>query len=203
METIRMNLLLKGDRETAEAVKLFADSFRIMMDDDDKMTTIRDELNFIKKYFMVQKYRYEDKIDLIIEVDSHLLNNQIPKFLLQPLIENALYHGLEMKGDFGRVTVSIEKMNKWMKICVADDGVGMDEHELYNLSQTLKDISDSKKGSYALRNIAKRLILLYGDDANLDIQSKKGCGTKVIVLIPVEKVLHSEGGWSNVESFDC
>ncbi|MDD6175435.1 MAG: histidine kinase, partial [Firmicutes bacterium] len=94
METIRMNLLLKGDTETAGVIRMFADSFREMIDDSELTCRLRDELEFVKKYFQVQKYRYEEKIDLMISADESVMNAVIPKFLLQPMVENSIYHGL-------------------------------------------------------------------------------------------------------------
>ncbi len=184
METIRMNLLLKGDAETAGVIRMFADSFREMIDDSVLTCRLRDELELVKKYFQVQKYRYEEKINLTISADESAMHAVIPKFLLQPLVENAIYHGLEKKMENGKILLHIRREGNVLQIRVEDDGAGMAAAELQKLQECMKSPEHGGKENYALRNIARRLLLLYGDAAKIEIESIVGWGTCIRMCIP-------------------
>ena len=184
METIRMNLLLQGDKRTAGVIRMFADSFREIIDDSSLTCCLHNELKFVQKYFQVQKYRYEEKINLIIAADDAVMNAVIPKFLLQPLVENAIYHGLELKTENGRVLIHVERDGDLLRIRVEDDGVGMKPEEVAVLRKCLENPEIGGTHNYALRNIARRLLILYGDAARLNIDSTDGWGTCIRVSIP-------------------
>ncbi|HEY5589279.1 MAG TPA: histidine kinase [Candidatus Paceibacterota bacterium] len=123
LESIRMNLILKEDRETANIVRIFADSFRSCIDNSEDIYTLKEEIIFIQNYFTVQKYRYGDKIDLIIDIPEEFLNCLIPKFIIQPIVENAVYHGIEMKVDNGKIKIEATEINGNLYIYVNDDGI--------------------------------------------------------------------------------
>ena len=184
METIRMNLLLQGDKRTADVIRMFADSFREIIDDSSLTCRLRSELDFVQKYFQVQKYRYEEKINLIIDANDAAMNAVIPKFLLQPLVENAVYHGLELKTENGRILIHVERDAARLQIRVEDDGVGMKPEELAALRACLQNPEKGGTHNYALRNIARRLTILYGGAAELKIDSTEGWGTCIRVSIP-------------------
>lgn len=184
LESIRMNLLLKGDRETSTIVKLFGDTFRASMRGKSDMISIKDELNFIRDYFIIQKYRYKDKIDYIMTVSPNLMEYEIPKFILQPLIENAIYHGLELKDGNGSVDITIQQEHHAIHLNVSDNGIGMSQVELDQLLTFLHNGEQSKQKSYALKNIYNRLKLLFGDELVFLIQSKINIGTQIDIYIP-------------------
>lgn len=185
MESIRMHLLLKGDRETADVVQLFAESFRNMTYEAENMVSIRDELRFMEIYFKIQQFCYSEKLILEKEVDEELLSCLIPKFIIQPLIENAIYHGLETKDGPGKITIRITKEQHILRIRLSDNGVGMTADQLAELSQSLQDPAVKNKNC-ALRNIQKRLKLLYDNLAAFHIQSQTDVGTTVDICIPME-----------------
>lgn len=186
METIRMNLLLKGDKETAEIIKLFGESFRIMISEENELVTIKDELNFVKTYFQIQKYRYGEKLNIKFNIEERALESHISKFLLQPLIENAIYHGLELKDGPGLVEVVVAEEDGYIDIKVTDDGVGIAADKLAELIEAL-DEDNVKNRNYALRNINKRIKLLYGEKAEFFIKSKPDIGTSVDIRLPKEE----------------
>ncbi len=184
METIRMNLLLKGDTETAGIIRVFADSFREMLDDSALTCRLCDELEFVRKYFLIQKYRYEDKIDLTISAGEEVQNAVIPKFLLQPMVENSILHGLEQKTGKGMVFVSVERLGEDLHIRIKDDGVGISDAELSALRECIAHPDGGGRENYALRNIARRLSLLYGGAALFELESAVNQGTQFHVCIP-------------------
>lgn len=184
METIRMNLLIKGDTETAGVIRVFADSFREMLDDSTLTCRLGEELGFVKKYFLIQKYRFEEKIDLTISADESMMNAVIPKFLLQPMVENSILHGLEQKAGNGMVFVQIERFGEVLHIRIKDNGIGMNDAELSALRESIAHPEEGWREHYALRNIARRLSLLYNGDALLELESVAGRGTHFHVCIP-------------------
>lgn len=208
LETIRMNLIIKEDRETAHIVKVFSESFRACMDNKQEIYTLREELQLVEKYFIIQKYRFGDKIDFQAEVSDDLLDCFIPKLLIQPLAENAVYHGLELKLGEGVIRLSAAVEGENLVIQVADDGVGIGEEELETIkSHIYRAVPLPRKqgGSrVALRNVHSRLRLMFGEEYGLRINSGKNQGTVVEIRMPVLRA-DSEGdhrGEGYVQSID-
>jgi len=187
LESIRMSLVLKGDRETADLVQIFAKSYREMIDDSRQAITLRDELAFVHDYFTIQDFRHAGKIRLKTDVPEELLHYCIPKFLLQPLIENAIVHGLELKESGGTINLTIRREDDFLTMRVSDDGIGMNEKELEALRVSLYSKGSSRK-NYALRNIAERLSLLYGTSALLTVESERNVGTEILVKLPINRL---------------
>jgi two-component system sensor histidine kinase YesM len=137
LEAIRMNLVLKEERETANIIKIFAETFRMFVYGDKKTHTIREELDFIDKYMTIQNYRFINKIKLICNIPDELMDYEIPKLLIQPLVENAVSHGIEQKGGTGTVQITISRLGDIVCIAVSDDGIGMDKGKLDELKSEL------------------------------------------------------------------
>ena len=183
LESIRMKLLIKDDREDAEIVKLFAESFRRYVDARDEFVPLLEEVEFIRKYIMIQNYRLDNKITFVCDAEERLLQYKITKLLLQPLVENAVLHGMEEKTDGGRILLTIRKEEPYLVICVEDDGSGMDRTKLERLLTTI--YSDQPERSVGMQNVYQRVRLVYGEDASVEIESTEGIGTKVQLLLPL------------------
>lgn len=184
LESIRMNILVSGDNETAEIIRLFADMFRRSIFDCDDYASIREEIEFVGQYFRIQKYRYGDKVSIVIDADERLFDAPIPKFILQPLIENSLYHGIELKDGPGTVKVTIRSASAGMiGVMVSDDGIGIGKQRLEEIKLCLEK-GRSSSSMYALDNIRKRLRLLYEDNVLFSINSMKNGGTDIYIEIP-------------------
>ena len=183
LESIRMKLLIKDDREDAEIVKLFAESFRRYVDARDEFVPLLEEVEFIRKYIMIQNYRLDNKITVVCDAEERLLQYKITKLLLQPLVENAVLHGMEEKTDGGRILLTIRKEEPYLVICVEDDGSGMDRMKLECLRATV--YSDQPERSVGMQNVYQRVRLVYGEDASVEIESTEGIGTKVQLLLPL------------------
>ena len=183
LESIRMKLLIKDDREDAEIVKLFAESFRRYVDARDEFVPLLEEVEFIRKYIMIQNYRLDNKITFVCDAEERLLQYKITKLLLQPLVENAVLHGMEGKTDGGRILLTIRKGDPYLAICVEDDGSGMDRTKLECLRATV--YSGQPERSVGMQNVYQRVRLVYGEDASVEIESTEGIGTKVQLLLPL------------------
>lgn len=189
LESIRMKLLIKGDRESSDIIGMFGETFRLALSNHNEIYKLSDELKFVESFFLIQKYRYGDRINYEKDVPIDLLSVYIPKLILQPLVENAIYHGIERKAAGGTVVVRARIADGKLFLTITDNGAGMDQDELILLKDAIKKINqgDTQMGytRIALRNIHTRLRLLYGDQYGLVINSNKGIGTEVVVSLPV------------------
>lgn len=188
LEAIRMNLILKDDRKNAEIVKLFAESFRGYVDIRDEDPTLFEEVEFIKRYISIQNYRLNERIKLVINCKESNYRYKIAKLIIQPIIENAVYHGIEMIEGEGIITLDINDSDGMLHISVSDNGIGLTENELKHLNETMKN--NVSEGSIGISNVFHRLKLIYGEKANMTIKSEYGHGTTVEIVIPSNQ----EGG---------
>ncbi len=149
---------------------------------------IADNVEQLKSYAKIQMIRFKNKFDCEFEIDPKILDYKIPVFILQPLLENAICHGVEPKEDNGFIKVTI-KRNKGNLICtIQDNGVGIKKERLAEIKKNINDeILDSNR-HFALTNVNKRIRLRYGPEYGLKIISKKGEGTKVTVVMPLTEM---------------
>lgn len=189
LETIRMSLILDNDKKNADIIAAFAESFRICIDNKKDIYTIREELLFIENYITIQKYRLREKISFKIDIPDTILDCTIPKLILQPLVENAVYHGIEMKGKMGTVEIMAYEKDEDIYVIVSDDGVGIADELLIKLKGELNgEAYWDRRGSnekIALRNVHTRLCLMYGEAYGLKIESKLGKGTTAEIVFPL------------------
>ncbi len=191
LETIRMKAFTVGDKEVANAIKLLGKAMRYVLENTGTtFTTLDHELEHVENYLAIQKLRFGEKFDSHMEIAPEIKPDQlyILPLLLQPVVENALLHGLEEKETNGRITIFIYRQQDFIYIDVADNGCGMDEKELAELQKNIeiKDMSRSK--SIGLYNINQRMKLTYGDDCGIQIHSAVNEGTVVRLCIPEEKM---------------
>ncbi|WP_309121605.1 histidine kinase [Paenibacillus sp.] len=156
-------------------------------------STIQDEISHIKEYAKIIEYRFMGKIRVVVDADERLLKLKTIKMLLQPMVENAVFHGLEMKIDSGVVQVEVKMTEQnQVQYIVQDNGYGMEEPRLKELVARLRQFEsqgwmarEATKG-IGLPNIYRRIKLLYGDKADMSVYSKRGSGTTVIITFPVQ-----------------
>lgn len=195
LETIRMKAYTAGNREVATAIKLLGKSMRYVLENNGTAyTTLKAELSHIDIYMTIQKLRFENKFDyqIVIEdgidVDACLT---LP-LLLQPVVENAVLHGLEERENGGIVKISVSMVesengiNKDIKIAVSDNGCGMDEIALETLRKNIEKKNPQKKESIGLYNINQRMKLCYGENYGMIIESVLYEGTTISLLLPLE-----------------
>jgi len=155
------------------------------------LVTLRDELECVKNYFRIIDIRFRGRFQMDLLCDESLQECEVIKMVLQPLVENAVYHGLERKRGKGMVKIRIHRVDeKNMECCIQDDGVGMDEATLEMLQTALTQeheifYSESKR-SVGLLNINNRIRSYYGNQYGLKIKSEKNKGTSVVFIIPLK-----------------
>lgn len=197
LEAIRSDALCEGADNIANITEALATFFRYTISNVNSMVTLEAELNNSENYFAIQNYRFGDKINLKINLsdeDISVLEYEIPKLTLQPIIENAIIHGLEHKVDRGTIEIDITTTEDRLMIKITDDGVGMDEAVLNNINERLHEISgeglklkNSQKGGIALINVNNRIKLQFGEKYGLRVYSIRNFGTSVEVTLPLFK----------------
>lgn len=147
--------------------------------------SIKREISLTEDYIFIQNIRYNGKIKVSFQIpDENLLNNEIAKFTLQPIVENAIFHGIEPKKDAGNIKIGIVEEGEKLIIFVEDDGVGIDEEGIKRIfSSKSKDRNRGLSG-IGVKNVDERLKLIYGDNFGLSIESVVGIYTRVNIKIP-------------------
>lgn len=148
---------------------------------------LKEELEVVSAYCLIQNYRYKDKVSVSIEVPDELKTAYVPKNILQPLVENSIYHGIAPMEENGVVEILAEKREDMLDLWVIDTGIGMDEEELKGLEQNKK--GHSGVHSIGIKSIRERLEYLYPEHYSFEIYSEKGKGTTVLISIPYQKDL--------------
>ncbi len=164
---------------------------RQTISNDKEQVTIEEEINYVQSYLTIQKMRYQDKLEYSIDVDSEICHVPIIKFAIQPLVENAIYHGLKYKDSKGRLSIRGYVRGKKAYITITDDGVGMDEETLQHIFDE-KEKKKHKSNGVGVPNVQKRLQLYYGTDYGISYISRQGEGTVATVSIPLDGGLNHE-----------
>ena len=147
--------------------------------------SVEDEIKYTKEYVNILSLRYGDLFDIKWDIDEIILSCTIIKICLQPIIENAVYHGLKPKNDKGLINISGKCDNDNIIITVSDNGIGMNEETVQTLNHTMSDITyDDEKSHIGLANVNKRIKIIFGDSYGISVHSIEGKGTDVYVLIP-------------------
>ena len=159
--------------------------FRQSISNDKEQVTIAEEIEYVRSYLTIQKMRYKDKLEYSIDVSPEINHVMIIKFALQPLVENAIYHGLKYKETKGNLSIRGYVRGKKAYITIADDGVGMEEAALEHIFDETK--KEHKSNGVGVPNVQKRLKLYYGQEYGISYISRKGVGTVATVTVPLEE----------------
>lgn len=187
LETIRMKAHVNGQDELAEIVKLLGRIMRRNLEIGSEMITVESEVEFVQCYLEIQKFRYGNRINYDIRFeDEEIKKVRILPLTIQPLVENAIVHGLEYKEGEGHVSVHLYRKNLNVFISVQDDGEGMTDDKLQEILDTLDDMEDSPGKRVGLRNVHQRVKLFYGEEYGLKIYSQKDSGTRIDIMLPGE-----------------
>lgn len=197
LEAIRSDAICEGADNIADITEALAKFFRYTISNVNSMVTLEAELNNSETYFAIQNFRFGDKINLKINLDEEdisILEYELPKLTLQPIIENVIIHGLEHKLGPGTIEIDITTTEDRLLIKITDDGVGMDEEVLDSINRRLQEISveglrqgSPHKGGIALINVNNRIKLQFGEKYGLRLNSIKDFGTSVEVTLPLIK----------------
>jgi two-component system sensor histidine kinase YesM len=164
LDSIYWMAILQNNRDIAEIAVALSETFKLSLNKGEDLIPIAKELEHIHHYLTIQNFRYKNRFNYIEDVDPALLEKPILKLLLQPFVENAIYHGLEPKFGEGTIELKGRIDGEWIIFTISDDGVG------------IEDLSATESG-YGLKNVRERMMLLYGQDSTLTLTSKVNEGT--------------------------
>ena len=194
--------------EISNTVSDLSDLLEAGIGRDDRLITLEEEFKYVDKYISLQKRRFEDRLELVRNVREDVLAVKIPRLLIQPLVENAVYHGLEKSRSKGIITLNASSDGDVLTIEVMDNGIGMGIEELDLLNDKLsmdndtyfKTLGQKKSKSIGIENVNRRIKLFYGEGFGLKIYSEAGRYTRAVIIVPVFGADSGEGFY--VQGFD-
>lgn len=170
--------------EVVEMTSALARLLRQSISNDQEEVELEKEIEYVKNYLTIQKMRYKDKLEFFIYVDPRVAHVPVIKLVLQPLVENAIYHGIKYKETKGNLKIYAKPVDGRVEIVVADDGIGMDEDVMEHIFDEHR--KEQKRNGVGVPNVQKRLKLQYGSEYGIRYESVKGAGTKAVITIPVD-----------------
>jgi Predicted signal transduction protein with a C-terminal ATPase domain len=184
LDTIQWMAQEHRDEDVVSMVGALSSLFRIGLNKGREFVSLAEEFEHVESYLCIQKMRYEDKFDYSISCDDELRRRRVLRVILQPLVENAIYHGIKERRGHGELSVEAHDEGGNLVVTVRDDGVGMTEERLRSLNASLEE-GGPAVGGYGLRNVHERIRLTFGRPYGLSFESVVGEGTKVVVLHPL------------------
>lgn len=167
-------------QETSEMVAALGKLLRISLSQGQNLIPLRRELEHAENYLTIQKFRYKDQFTYSIKAEEHLLDYLTVKIVIQPFLENALYHGIEYMVDQGHISIEVYEKNENIFIEIRDDGVGMPPEKLAHIQK----LKDSHETGIGIRNVHQRIQVYFGKEYGVDIESELDEGTTVRIVIP-------------------
>ena len=174
--------------QVIEITNSLSDFFRISLNNGKDWVSIQEEWEHLQGYLTIQKIRYRDILRYELELDENLKEQKMLKLLIQPLVENAIYHGIKNRRVGGLVKVEARQQDGFLCVAVSDSGIGMDEKRLEEVRDALSssEASNTETG-YGLYSVDKRIKLYYNQDTGLVIKSRPGQGTHVSFSVPLRE----------------
>ena len=173
LDSLYFVAIMHEDDQLADMVMALSDNFKLALNRGSKFISIADSIKWVEGYIKLQNIRYNNRFTLYVDISRDILQRRILTFILQPFIENSMYHGLEPKIGKGKISVLGWQEGTKIKLVVEDDGVGME------------DLSVLNKG-YGIKNVKERIRLNYGEKYGVEVESERGKGTKVTITLPAD-----------------
>ena len=188
LDSINMLARKNDDIQVALMVTNLSRLFRLSLNRGRDVITVREEMMQVTYYLKIQKFRFEEQLDWNINFDDEILEYRMLKFIMQPLVENAIYHGIKSKNEYGKLTIRGYKDKNMLIFVIKDTGKGMDEDTLTKLYQRINEKKRDEKENrgYGIWNVNQRIKLYYGEQYGLQIYSIVDKGTSIYIKIPAE-----------------
>ena len=171
-------------RKVVKMVGSLSEFFRTSLNQGKDMVTVREELQHVRSYLEIQQVRYQDILKYEIHVPEELEKYLIPKITIQPLVENALYHGIKNKRGQGHINISGQSETHGFILQICGDGIGMSGDRLNQVREGIRNNIPSEKDIYGLYNVNERIRLNFGEEYGITIESEYGKGTAVSIHLP-------------------
>lgn len=173
-------------QEAVKVVTALARFFRISLSKGKSIIPVRDELEHVRNYLMIQQRRFKNKFVYVIDAKEEVMNLASLKLMLQPLVENAIYHGMEFMDGDGEIEIKVyqEQGELWFRI--SDNGLGMTEDQVENLLSEKPHVSSRRGSGIGVKNVNERIKLYFGECYGLAIQSEPDEGTVILIHLPAQ-----------------
>ena len=187
MDTIAWNIRLDEKDKAVNAIMDLTKFFRASLRKGNDIINIAQEMEQVTLYLQIQMFRYDDVLDYHITYHDKIKHCIIPKLILQPIVENAIYHGIKNKGDYGHIEVYTELYTDYYKIIVMDDGLGIEAERLTEINNLLENnipLTSNDSSGYGIGNVNERIKIYYGEDYGVYFESTHEAYTKVSIKLP-------------------
>lgn len=186
LNSIKWMATIQGASGIAEITTSFSRLLKNISKGTQKIIPLREELSLLDDYFVIQQYRYGGAVSLKKEIDERALDSAIPRFTLQPLLENAIFHGIEPNGGAGTVSVRVRLSDngELVEAAVEDDGIGMSEEAIKKVFSEENASADGLFKQIGILNVHKRIQYEFGEEYGLTVKSEPGRFTRAVILLP-------------------
>ena len=191
LEAIGYMALTEEPNDVYSAIETLGAFYRQFLSNGNEVILLKTEIQIVKDYISLLKLRYNSLFEIFYELSIKNGDILVPKLILQPLIENCVYHGIKPIGGGGKIKLTIKEREQFLYISIKDNGIGMEERILKKIKEEEGDWKDD--GGIGLLGTMKRLKIFYGGEEKIDIRSKKGEGTEIILWIPWKDLLNNRG----------
>ena len=171
-------------KKVVRMVGSLSDFFRASLNQGKDIVSIREELMHVRSYLEIQQVRYQDIMQYEINIPEELNPYMIPKITIQPLVENALYHGIKNKRGLGKIIITGVKEKDYFRLIIEDNGIGINKDRLMQIRNEINNNKLDGKGIYGLYNVNERIRLNFGEEYGVSIESNYGEGTTVSIKLP-------------------
>ena len=186
LESIRMKAICNGDKEVGKMIYILAFLFRKQVKEKN-IITVKSELVYCEKYLEIFKFRYDEKFEYSVDCEEELLNKEIIKFTLQPLIENYFFHGISLENYDNKLSIQVRRENEDMIIHIKDNGSGISKEKIKSLNDMLEKRINTDE-SIGLLNAHVRITIKYGENYGIKLVENKDKGIMVVVKLPCKEV---------------
>ena len=177
---------MKNQQDAENMLEALTRFFKTGLNKGREQVAVKNEISNVESYLTIQLMRYKKKLSFSITVDDEIRSYIVPKLILQPLVENSIYHGIKGKEQGGTIEIKGLKKNGSVVLCVEDNGLGMPPKRLEKIQRMLSEGIVEESDSYGLTNVNERLKLFFGEGCTMKIDSTDGMGTKVSIEIREE-----------------
>ena len=188
MDTIAWNIRLNENEKAVNAIMALTKFFRASLRKGNDIITIEQELEQVTLYLQIQMFRYDDVLNYTINFDPDIKQCILPKLIIQPIVENAIYHGIKNQSNYGHIDIRTEKHLDYYYIIVEDDGLGIEPsrlQEINNLLQHNIPLTSETSSGYGISNVNERIKIYFGDDYGISYESKLEAYTRVTIKLPI------------------
>lgn len=183
VETIISLIKLGLGKQAIQAAQYMANFYKISLSNGNDIILIGEEMRLTESYLEIQQLRYVEYMEYTMEIDNEIMSYSIPKLTLQPIVENAIYHGLKLKKEKGIIRISGRRNGNQLEIEIYDNGAGMHKNQIKAIMDGTS-VPDEING-FGIRSVSNRIRMLYGERYGLQVESEYGVYTKIIVVLPL------------------